>query len=59
MLFLLKVPRLKDQHIAKIIDILPTTLEDLRMVLKAYPITVNNENLKKIADTVNKFIAEK
>jgi len=55
----LKVPRLKDQHIAKIIDILPTTLEDLRMVLKAYPITVNNENLKKIADTVNKFIAEK
>ena len=55
----LKIPRLKEQHIAKIIDVLPKNAEDLKSVLKAYPITVNSDNLKKIGDTVNKFIAEK
>ena len=55
----LKIPRLKDIHIAKIIDILPKTLDDLKAVLQGYPITVNNDNLKKVVDTVNKFIAEK
>jgi len=55
----LKVPRLKEEHIVKIVDILPKNVEDLKNVLKAYPITINNENLKKIVDTVAKFTAEK
>lgn len=55
----LKVPRMRDQHIVKIIDILPTTVEDIKSVLKAYPITVTNENLKKIVDVVNNHIASK
>ena len=55
----LKVPRLKEQHIIKIIDILPKTVDELKVILQGYTITVNNENLKKIVDTVDKFIAEK
>jgi len=55
----LKIPRLKDTHITKIIDILPTTLEDLKAVLQGYSLTVNNENLNKIVETVNGFIAAK
>ncbi len=55
----LKIPRFKEQHIAKVIDILPKNVEDLKSVLKAYPITVSNDNLKKVVDTINKFIAEK
>jgi len=55
----LKISRLKEQHIIKIIDILPTTIDELKAILQGYTVTVNNENLKKIVDTINKFIAEK
>ena len=55
----LKVPRLKEQHIIKIMDILPETVDELKVILQGYTITVNNENLKKIVDTVNKFTAGK
>ncbi len=55
----LKIPRLREQHIVKIIDILPKTVDELKVILQGYTITVNNENLKKIVDTVNKFTAEK
>ncbi len=55
----LKIPRLKEQHITKIIDILPTTTDELKAILQGYAITVNNENLKKIVETINKLRAEK
>ncbi len=52
----LNIPRLKEQHIRKIIDILPTTLRDLKVVLQGYTLTVNNDNIKKIADAIIKFV---
>ena len=52
----LNIPRLKADHITKIIDVLPQTLEEAKLVLSAYPITVTNENLKKIAEVVSPFI---
>lgn len=55
----LKIPRLKEQHIIKIIDILPKTVDEVKTILQGYTITLNNENIKKIADTVAKFAAEK
>ena len=51
----LNIPRLRDQHIKKIIDILPTTIKDLKVVLQGYTLTINNENAKKIVDAANKF----
>ncbi|NQV08501.1 hypothetical protein HQ529_01465 [Candidatus Woesearchaeota archaeon] len=55
----LNVPRLRDVHIHKIIDILPTNLENLKVVLQGYTLTVNNENLKKIVNVVNGYVEKK
>ena len=51
----LGIPRLKDVHIKKIVDLLPQTLEDLKVILQGYTITVNNDNMKKIVAIVNEF----
>ena len=51
----LKIPRLKENHIKKIIDIMPETVNDLKVVLQGYTISVNNDSLKKIVDVINKF----
>jgi len=54
----LNIPRLKEQHIRKTVDILPITLEELKSTLQGYPITVSNESLKKIVDTIKEFVKE-
>lgn len=55
----LSISRLKEQHINKIIDIMPVTVKDLKVVMQGYTISLNNENLKKIVDAVNSFIGNK
>lgn len=52
----LKVPRLKDIHINKIIDTVPKTLEELKVILQGYTITVNNDNLKRIVEAVKAVV---
>ncbi len=54
----LNIPRLREQQITKIIDVLPATVKDLKMILQGYTMTVSNENLKKIVDVINDFIAK-
>jgi DNA-directed RNA polymerase subunit F len=51
----LAIPRLKDIHIVKIVDLMPNSVDDLKAILLSYTITVNNENLKKIIDVVDKY----
>ncbi len=51
----LNVPRLKDVHITKIVDILPKTVDELKIILQGYLTTVNNDNMKKIVDVVKDF----
>lgn len=48
----LEIPRLKPEHIVKIVDIMPTTADEVKSVLQGYTITVSKENLKKIADVI-------
>ncbi len=55
----LGIPRLKEQHVHKIIDIAPATVNELKVLLQAYTITVNNESMKKIVDTINEFLEKK
>jgi len=55
----LNVPRMGDKILYKIVDILPRTVEELKVVLQGYPVTVNNDNMKKIAKTVAEFLPEK
>lgn len=52
----LDIARLKDEHIVKIADLLPITIEDLKIVLQGYTVTVTKDNMKKIVDEVNKFV---
>jgi len=49
----LDVPRMKDEFIFKIGEMLPRTVEDLKIILQGYVISVTNENMKKIVDVVN------
>lgn len=55
----LNIPRLKEQHIHKIIDIMPTTVNELKVALQGYTITINSESMKKIVDTINEFLEKK
>ena len=51
----LQVPRMRPEHIVKLIDILPTNPEEVKLVLQGYTITVTKDNLKRIADAIQEF----
>lgn len=51
----LKIPRLKDEHIIKIVDTLPKYPEEVKALLSGYTITLSQESAKKIADVVKDF----
>ncbi|MBW2999079.1 hypothetical protein KY339_00260, partial [Candidatus Woesearchaeota archaeon] len=55
----LKITRLKPEQIIKIIDLLPSTVADLKVILQGYPVSIANEDLKKIADVVAGFVPKK
>lgn len=48
----LEIPRAKPEHIIKVIDILPTTAEEVKTALSGYAVTISNENCKRIADLI-------
>ncbi len=48
----LGIPRLKAEQINKLLDVLPADVEDVRLVLASYSMTITNENLAKIADVI-------
>lgn len=50
----LDMSRLKEEHIVKIADLMPLTVEDLKFVLSGYTITLTKDNLQKIVDEVKK-----
>ncbi|MBI4148083.1 hypothetical protein HY490_02225 [Candidatus Woesearchaeota archaeon] len=52
----LEVPRLKDIHVCKLADLLPVDPKDVKTILQGYALTVTNENLQKVADTVKEFV---
>ena len=51
----LNIPRLRDPHIIKIVDLIPETVDDIKNILQGYTLTVTNDNLKKIVDVTSKF----
>ena len=48
----LQIPRLKDRHIVKIIDVMPKDLDSLRLLLTNETLTIKDEDLKKILDVI-------
>jgi DNA-directed RNA polymerase subunit F len=55
----LNIPRLKELHIKKLVDTMPKTAKEVKMVLQGYTVTVKQEHLKKISDTVAEFAPKK
>ena len=55
----LKVSRLREIHFNKIIDILPRSVEELKVVLQGYNITVKDDALKKVVAVVDEVAGKK
>jgi DNA-directed RNA polymerase subunit F len=54
-----KISRLKEEFIVKIMDTLPTTVDELKTLLQGYVVSINQDDMKKIVAVVNEFTAEK
>lgn len=50
----LEIPRLKEDHIAKIVDVLPVDLNDLKQLVSSFNITVKDDSLKQIVELLPK-----
>ncbi|MDP3918972.1 MAG: hypothetical protein Q8Q35_03670 [Nanoarchaeota archaeon] len=48
----LNIPRLKDRHIIKIIDVLPKDADSLKILLSGETLTISDEDIKKILDVI-------
>lgn len=48
----LEIPRLREEQVLKIVDILPKSVEELKVVIAPYMVTISQENLKKIVDAI-------
>ncbi len=55
----LDVPRMKEQYYNKIVDVLPTNMNTLKAVLRSYPITISNDNIKKMLEVVLEYVDQK
>jgi DNA-directed RNA polymerase subunit F len=51
----LEVPRLRDQYVKKLVDILPTTEKEVKTILTQFSVTVTNDNCKRIATVIAEF----
>jgi len=54
----LKLTRIKEEHISKIIDFLPQKVDDLKIVLQAYPLSLPKKDMESIVKTVAEFVKE-
>ena len=55
----LEIPRLKDEHIVKVLDTVPSGVAELKIILQGYTLTVSNDNLAKIAAAIDDVVAKK
>ena len=50
----LGILRLKDKHINKVVDILPKNIDELKSILSGENLTLKQEDLDKIVETIKK-----
>ena len=48
----LSIPRLKPEHVLKIVDLLPKSADEVKTMFQGHTVTITAENAKKIADAV-------
>ena len=52
----LEIPRLKPEHLVKLLDLLPRSADEVKMVLQGYNLTITKENLGKIAEAITELL---
>jgi len=52
----LKLTRLRDEHIIKLIDFIPRNIEDLKVVLQAYPLSLPKKDQDAIVSVTKEFV---
>ena len=52
----LNLLRLKEEHLAKIIDFLPKTVNDLKIVLQAYPLSMPKKDQESIVNAIKEVM---
>jgi DNA-directed RNA polymerase subunit F len=55
----LNIPRLRDEHIKKLVDLMPTTLDQLKVIMQGYVVTINQDNMKKLVSVFKEYIPDK
>jgi len=55
----LEIPRLRDAHIHKLIDVMPVSDKHVKITLASHNITLTLENCKRIADVIAEFAPKK
>lgn len=55
----LKISRLKEGFIVKIIDTLPATANELKTLLQGYIVSLNQKDMEKVVGVVKAFIPKK
>ena len=55
----LNIPRFKDMHIHKIIDLMPGSMVELKNITTGYALTVTNDNLEKILAVISEYMRKK
>ncbi len=51
----LNLTRLKEEHFCKIIDFLPKNLDELKVVLQSYPLSLSKKDQESIAAVMQEF----
>ncbi len=51
----LEIPRVREIHVQKIIDIMPKTQDGVKTLFLGLNISITADNVKKIADAVNEY----
>ncbi len=51
----LEIPRVKEGHIVKIVDLLPTNVTELKNIFQSYTVTVTNENCEKVLEILAEY----
>ena len=51
----LGLPRLRDEHFIKIVDLMPESAEHLKIVMTGFNVTVTKENLGKIIGVLDDY----
>ena len=54
----LNIPRMKDQYIKKLIDILPKTEKDAKLTLSGFNVSFSNDNTKTISTLTKEYVTD-